>query len=286
MPFIIVAFMHFYCITMPVLKDNAEKRDVTKGYSSFVEVLARPDKYDRLKECAEEEFSSENTTFWDSYVTFMRKLYFEFARYAEANRIELKHVPGLHKPQCSPVKDLAALRAELIKHDSKILLVQFASKLGLPENQPDVKIPMKVSLASGFVKMYQAFVSIGAVYELNILNQDRKEIEPFILALAKKLDDYSDSEVRATKNSMVTVNKSLKKDIDMENVYIVFHDSLMTNYNAKTGELDISVHIFDKIKDAVLANLYDNTYVRYLNKRAKALKGETEFTDIDASMAV
>jgi hypothetical protein len=128
---------------------------------------------------------------------------------------------------------------------------------------------MKYSVASAYVKLFEYFISIGSQYELNILNTERKSIEPLILALAKRLDDMDATTTNEPATTGIVAAARKKNDPELKNVYLVFHDGTPQDFDSSKEDLEVSVHVFDNIKDGVLSNIYENTFVRLLNRKQK-----------------
>lgn len=268
-PYLVVCAIHFFVFVMPIIKDAPKSTNLTRTYASFVETLAEHSKYEKLRECAAEEFSTENTMFWESFMTLMRRSFHELARHVENSKQDLKSIPGLTKQGYPMLRDIQHLKSELVKYDSVVLPSLYAAKSGNTENTTEIRVPMKYSVASAYVKLFEYFISIGSQYELNILNTERKSIEPLILALAKRLDDMDATTTNEPATTGIVAAARKKNDPELKNVYLVFHDGTPQDFDSSEEDLEVSVHVFDNIKDGVLSNIYENTFVRLLNRKQK-----------------
>ncbi|KAI3660490.1 hypothetical protein MP638_004319 [Amoeboaphelidium occidentale] len=277
-PYIIICVMHFYCSVMPVLKDMQEKSiKLARNYQSFIETISNTETYDQLQECAAEEFSTENVAFWNSYVFVMRKVYKELVLAIENNGLKVTGIPGLTKGSGSGFKDISHLKSELLKVDSQELPSVLAAKNAVTEgNRALAKIPMKLSVASMFIEIYETFIVADSRYELNIPSSERKQIEQVINPLNERVskflegfepqpEQYPQSPLLALTN-VALPKKQGRKDPEILGILLVFTDD---NYECRVteGVLEVPVKLFDSVKDHILAILYENTFARFLAKQ-------------------
>ena len=246
---------HTYTVFIPLMKDVLNKRR-TRGKNhtrgDFINILIKDVEYERLRDCAVEEFSPENPLFWDSYLNWMSRVLSLLADHTESDLSDAI----INKITSGMFKDGVQLKAELQK-SSPVIIQLLSSNLG-EVTEKHVDIPLSYGVALCFVKICLRFLAESAPFELNVSGNAKSD--------AICLLDEVETKLRETAYAHADSTKKLYRAI-VPKLFVRFGPKSKAPEN---GITIIPHDILEDLKLAVLQLIYANTFPRYLKLSQKS----------------
>ena len=257
--------MHVVTIVLPVVKDAQTQREEEKKTfirSDFVDALANDIKYQTLRECAVEEFSTENTMLWDAYITWMISVLSHFdMQSAVTHEIINLWTSG-------SIRDGHQLKSEIVRQSP--VLIKFLASEFIKHSSPEpitFDVEITYGAAVGLMRIYRNFLVFGSPFELNITDAMRISVEYLIEALETKISQVDDA---VEIISFMSVKKT-HRTTPIPGTLIRFstHAQDLKPPSDPKEPLIIPATILEEIKACVLYMLYTNTFPRYLKRKQK-----------------
>ena len=247
-----LVLVQFWVAVFPLVWDSKIAYDArTKVFnrSDFVDVLANDAKYEKLREAAMDEFSTENPLFCESFQNYLARSLLLLSGYTDSKiREEM-----ISKLTGGMFRDSAHLKQDLVRNTR--ILTKFLSN-PIPVTDVPVDVPMTYGVASALTKIYNRFLAAGAPLELNVPDTLKQEVIPYLKKLDSKLKQPAEQEGQKRNNSDV-----------VPGFFLNFGPA---KCKLSPNDVVVQFDILDKIKATVLDVMYTNTFPRYIRRQAEA----------------